>query len=1148
MRLLAIGCFVILSICPLFAQERAHVHRDGRDGINLLINPSQPAGAQKAGLASVKDYLAREAHRFGLKAGGDSVLHQETRESLTGKHYVFQQYLDGVPIEGAQIVVSQKDDGKIFRVYSNVFPITGEAFPGNQVAGNAADLIGPEGALETGWLKLGVYGRLLTKPGARLVYLPKDGGFELAYRVRLAVTDPAGDWAIAIDAKDGSVLDMRDISMHTRNHRQDEAAGDTPNYQGPLTDFTAELARFEREQTALEQKRANEANKRAQGTGVVFDPDPVTALLNDTLEDFSPASAFNGAYVTRTLNDITNNNGVWSLSGPWVDLRQNDGGGVPPSTTTDGNWTANRGDNAFNDTMVYYHIDQSQRYIQSLGFTGAMGIQEGQMSADSDALSGSDNSRFISPNILQFGRGCVDDAEDADVILHEYGHAIQHAIVSTWGLSSASDEGGMGEGFGDYWAGSYSLITANGRFNPNRVFTWDGHNSCWTGRTMNKTQMIYNSTINHGPHQSVDGGVTDELWSTPLFQTLLELYNTGIPREQVDQIVLESHFGLGSSLKMPVVADATVQAAALLYPDGPHAYLFQQAFSRHGIIDAQEEYTYIAPHVPPSRGNNDWQNEILLHNPDSVEATVMVFVYQADSTTIGLDEYGLLTQNTFTLEPGESRVYEPDGSKQRWVRFVADKPIAGYSTFRRNPSEELGTEQATIPLFNYIQQSQDLILPHVPADRASFWSGAVILNPNDEEMNIQIDLIGADGSNLNNLLADGTPTVLDGRAKWVTLLADGLFDDNASSEKVSYVRVRSLSGNDLTAFQLYGYNGGNSEVATAGIVAMPDQVRSTWPLRVDRVESDFTAFSVLNPSDAASDLNVRAYGPNGSLLAEATVQLGSSAKALGLHTATGFVFPTDDPQINLSADQAAHITIQSDAPLRIFELAGDNANTVLDGSAVLGMTTDSIFLNPTGTLQIFKADFDGDVDMTVIDGDGGVVNQSFSLSAGETMDYQVPANSRSIALNGEAYFSSLISRDSQANTLTVIGGPQVDWLFKEGEVEPDDHGNTPETATLVNITGGTIDGVIDTGADADYFRFDITQAGTLSLYTTGQTDTVGELFDEFGESLFMNDDSNGASDRNFRIDFGVVPGVYYLEVIGWGGQTVGPYTLNIEFE
>ncbi|MEZ4916786.1 MAG: hypothetical protein R2836_07345 [Chitinophagales bacterium] len=51
-----------------------------------------------------------------------------------------------------------------------------------------------------------------------------------------------------------------------------------------------------------------------------------------------------------------------------------------------------------------------------------------QISVDTHGNNGADNSFFspATPLRLIFGEGGVDDAEDADVIIHEYGHAISH--------------------------------------------------------------------------------------------------------------------------------------------------------------------------------------------------------------------------------------------------------------------------------------------------------------------------------------------------------------------------------------------------------------------------------------------------------------------------------------------------------------------------------------------------------------------------------------------------------------------------------------------------------------------------------------------------------------------------------------------------
>lgn len=74
-------------------------------------------------------------------------------------------------------------------------------------------------------------------------------------------------------------------------------------------------------------------------------------------------------------------------------------------------------------------------------------------------------------NELRFGKGGVDDAEDAEVILHEYGHAIHFSH----NFAFASEEAGAtSEGFGDYWAVTVADVSP-GRWasrNASRCHAW----------------------------------------------------------------------------------------------------------------------------------------------------------------------------------------------------------------------------------------------------------------------------------------------------------------------------------------------------------------------------------------------------------------------------------------------------------------------------------------------------------------------------------------------------------------------------------------------------------------------------------------------------------------------------------------------------
>src|SRR5204863_6022105 len=119
-------------------------------------------------------------------------------------------------------------------------------------------------------------------------------------------------------------------------------------------------------------------------------------------------------------------------------------------------------DDHFEEVMAYYHLDRAQERIQALGFTNVN--NRVQIAAVNDGNQ--DNSFYNDQNQqLSFGAGGVDDAEDGEVILHEYGHSCQDNQVPGYGNG---DEGAMGEGFGDYLAGSFSQVLppAAGHSNP----------------------------------------------------------------------------------------------------------------------------------------------------------------------------------------------------------------------------------------------------------------------------------------------------------------------------------------------------------------------------------------------------------------------------------------------------------------------------------------------------------------------------------------------------------------------------------------------------------------------------------------------------------------------------------------------------------
>ncbi len=547
-------------------------------------------------VASAQDALREHGARFGLPAALDNLVLTRTQESLTGKHYYYQQMLRGLPVEGAEIIVSIARNGDLLKIFNETKPVSEkvDANAVNQLYVQAQ--ISKDQAMDNAWNNMKVQHPLVAAPRSELVWLATKDGVQLAHKVDIAAQMPTGGFIQYIHAHNGSLLESRTTSLPRTNKGGERSIAARAAAPGQTLDRQAATEAFGKgpasTTTTTTTTQVASIASGINGSGLVFDPDPRTVLNTDALTDTSAASAFDAAYSTKSMLDLTVTSGVYKLTGPYVNITNIEAPNTAPSTTTNGVWTAKRGNNAFDDSNVYFHLDQNQRYIQTMGFTGTKSILNRSMNVDTDGVNGDDNSHFSgtgATGYLAFGHGCVNDSEDADVILHEYGHGIQASINSSW---SGGDTGGMGEGFGDYWAASYSYSTPNGKtYHPEWAFSWDGHGACWGGRMLNRTDAKYNSTKTYAAHTSVtENGVTfqsDELWSAPLYQSMVALIAAGKPRANIDQIILEGHFGLGSNIKMPAMATAIVNAAHNLFPtDATYENTFRAKFEAQNILAA----------------------------------------------------------------------------------------------------------------------------------------------------------------------------------------------------------------------------------------------------------------------------------------------------------------------------------------------------------------------------------------------------------------------------------------------------------------------------------------------------------------------------------------------------------------------------------
>jgi zinc metalloprotease ZmpB len=311
------------------------------------------------------------------------------------------------------------------------------------------------------------------------------------------------------------------------------------------------------------------------GTAQVFVPNPVQSTGDESLTDQkdSDAAVPASAYYRVTL---TNLDGSGYLRGDWANIRSETGSPAYSPTNT---FIYTRHADEFEQVMAYFWITESQKYIQSLGF----GTKYPPVNKESQDVRidtwGQDNSfETTQPkDELRFGKGGVDDAEDAEVILHEYGHAIHEGSGFVFGSEEA---GAISEGFGDYWAVNFADIEAQKLGVPERtplacVMDWDA--------------TYYTSTVPHCLRRlddnlhyptDLDGEVHDDgrIWS----QALLDIrQNLGSP-DVANTIILKAQINFPGTT-MVDLAQRTVDTAQKLYGNSV-ARTVKQAFAARGIL------------------------------------------------------------------------------------------------------------------------------------------------------------------------------------------------------------------------------------------------------------------------------------------------------------------------------------------------------------------------------------------------------------------------------------------------------------------------------------------------------------------------------------------------------------------------------------
>jgi len=501
----------------------------------LRINRNQHFKSESKEASEIAwSYLQAKQDVYGISNTLDNIKMVKTIESPAGTYSYFCQYIHDIPVYATNFIVFVNKDNAVMYALNEFRNIDKYGSVSNKVS------IKDNDALKIAYEYLNVQEDIIGKPSKELVYFESiDKGLELAWEIHTRA------WQVFVSAETGRIIH----------------AGDTRVY--------------------------------ATGIGNVFKPNPLVSAnepydhccsSNNCLSHNSGASnpCLESQLVQVTLNDLTFENGVYKLKGPYCsveDIDEPHGHNIPELSTTEFSNTGfryTRDQEEFAAVMCYYYVDLSARRMLELGYQIPNRLKNVRI--DPHGEWGDRDARYdYLGNYISMGSGYADGntfvppAEDSDWILHEHGHAICFnfgtVIANPW--YAHPERNAVYEGSADYWATSYKR--------------WLYPNSDWAawGLWFDMGDSLYlrrtDLNLTYPPESGYHIG--GQIWSSALMKIWGDL-----GRDITDQLFLETHLNWGQEPLMRESATAFMQADLNLY-NGEHLCQIFSRFEEHNLID-----------------------------------------------------------------------------------------------------------------------------------------------------------------------------------------------------------------------------------------------------------------------------------------------------------------------------------------------------------------------------------------------------------------------------------------------------------------------------------------------------------------------------------------------------------------------------------
>jgi hypothetical protein len=343
------------------------------------------------------------------------------------------------------------------------------------------------------------------------------------------------------------------------------------------------------------------------GTGRAFDPNPMTIRKRKHLKAADIADD-DISYKDVDLPFLNPpKEGIFTLDGTYVLFEQGDSLAPPTRAieTESGIPTfrySRRDDPAFSTVMAYYHLTTLQTHAGAIGFGSLRNVPLAVHVLNADMVVNNASVRVAEYRegpvgkpecgFVTLGRfsppltPTIGDAEDAEIIAHEYGHSLLchdangYFSIAPEGSYQDSQADAISEGFADFWGIiSYSAETKRERHSLFCFADWGGYRDCLRRIPKKRRRTKYVPAL--GAHRN------GMIWSSALIDIFETVFKGD--RSNAEIVILQGHLNAIHPGSVPTMSGV---AAGILLADqdefnGEHRDALCDAFRRHAISPSQ---------------------------------------------------------------------------------------------------------------------------------------------------------------------------------------------------------------------------------------------------------------------------------------------------------------------------------------------------------------------------------------------------------------------------------------------------------------------------------------------------------------------------------------------------------------------------------